>query len=471
VTTKNSHDVIVLQLAPMAEINANIASTRVALNSLICPITQQFLFDPAMLTPCGHLIEKECCDNLRSCPCCQQRVAEIMHPAPPLVQDILLNTYTLHPELYRECHFNIQHLVDVLEHKELKSPKGLRIINMLQHAGNHLNNLVKTGIHIGKSAASILTSYPEGRQLLQHDKKMNRLITDETKKMIVADKSIADWLSILEKDKANDCRFFKSSPTQKTNELLHHVMNGNVVALKKTLASIKNASTAILDKTHGKEQNGREWQSISPLQFAAWAGDITDDDEYDGMVNVLLQFIPDANKQEALNQLIGVRDIGTENGPFLSPYKKLIEDHITYKINFERWNWAQRDDYWVKVIGLAQKQLPIIGIQEMCDPNPHYPKPIFKHATPRSCQLWNKKTLSVDATSGLSTTLALYQGPVRLPGIPRELRGAIPSSRGTVVDTTPLIRTCDDKMEFLNKKIRMLQLQLNPADCSFSPTY
>jgi len=242
-----------------------------------------------------------------------------------------------------------------------------------------------------------------------------------------------------------------------TESLLQLVINGNYNAAKKLLASLQNPSAIIIDSIPGKEQNGRTWRAVSPLEFAAWAGDVTKDDDDHGMLNLLLQYVSDEDKQAALNQLSHVMEKGTEQGEFLSPYKTLTKEYDVFKINYAQWNSLNRDDHWIKAIGLAQKLLPMVGIQEFCDPQPFTPLPDFKKAPHRSCKLADGSVLVLDSTSGLGSTFALYKGPVRLSGVAVRLRGAIAASRGTVVDSAPIIHFCEIKTDALHEQIKMLQ--------------
>lgn len=83
----------------------------------------------------------------------------------------------------------------------------------------------------------------------------------------------------------------------------------------------------ILQRSKGVEPCGRHWKRISPLEYAAWAGDTF-------MVTMLLSHIPNDYKFLALEQLKNIRDNGTEHGKHLSALKSLIEVFYIGEKNF-----------------------------------------------------------------------------------------------------------------------------------------
>ena len=70
---------------------------------------------------------------------------------------------------------------------------------------------------------------------------------------------------------------------------------------------------------------------MSPIEFAAWIGDMT-------LVRQLLAVVPAHKKAEALAQLIGVRDNGLEHGKHMAPFHSLIETCRTYDRDFDKFN-------------------------------------------------------------------------------------------------------------------------------------
>src|SRR5262249_40056572 len=119
-------------------------------------------------------------------------------------------------------------------------------------------------------------------------------------------------------------------------ELLKHVMDGDPVSAERLLKQHQQKrlnECLVTMRSSGKEKNLRRWDNVSALEFSAWTGDMTDpekDSGSSGMVNVLLKYVPLEHKQEALKQMQGIKDHGTEHGNQMSPFFALIEAYRKY---------------------------------------------------------------------------------------------------------------------------------------------
>lgn len=170
-------------------------------------------------------------------------------------------------------------------------------------------------------------------------------------------------------------------------DLLKQVMNANPTEVKKILDTARSVSDCLpLIKTHGTERCGRRWLAISPLQLAAWAGD-------NDMVRLLLSYIPSEFRYQAVQQLMSVytRTDRDDHGNYLAPYRALLKAYERYDKRFpylrDHGKLDEIDQMWVHEIGYAQRMLPMVGLQEFCDPKPFNPTPDFKQPPRREYQL------------------------------------------------------------------------------------
>jgi len=203
--------------------------------------------------------------------------------------------------------------------------------------------------------------------------------------------------------------------------LLHHVFGAdedqaNTLLLKLKMSNPNYYWQLILERGKGSEHCGREWEAVSPLEFAAWAGDTF-------MVEMLLSHISDEFKHLALKQLRSVKEKGTEHGPHLSYLKPVINAYTEYDSRCDSVHRSQRLKYFIVKIGGSQKKyLPVYVLQEFCGPVPFYPVPEFKRVPVRSCLLPDGSSLlPYSASSGLGVQFALYKGSkVRCIGGPED---------------------------------------------------
>lgn len=131
--------------------------------------------------------------------------------------------------------------------------------------------------------------------------------------------STCHGVSLLFEDHRKACHH---TSDQATKALLHYVLEANRCGAKNILNvynSFGEISCYVLQKNSGKEEHcGRQWKKVSPLEYAAWAGNMP-------MVKLLLSYVPDKYIAVALQQLKDVRDKGTEHGMPLSAVRYVLD--------------------------------------------------------------------------------------------------------------------------------------------------
>lgn len=214
--------------------------------------------------------------------------------------------------------------------------------------------------------------------------------------------------------------------TRKAECLLMEVMDANPAGVQKIMNH--NYPDVALYKASGIEVCGRMWKEVSPLEFAAWAGDTE-------LVRFLLTKVSTENLREALEQLEYLQTHGSEHGAPLASFEKLFTAYRDYKSKFLTRDWPERDEAAVSDIGKAQYQLTIFGLQWLCDPEPFEPMPKFDRSPQRSCTLQNDfklltspRCLSQDLGSAFFIFRYGTQPPCTLPPIPKSFEG---TSEGT----------------------------------------
>lgn len=194
--------------------------------------------------------------------------------------------------------------------------------------------------------------------------------------------------------------------------LLQFVMDGDVVSAEQLLSSYQKDHpdiSLVTELTTGVEQNGRKWEKpVSVLEFAAWAGDVSDphneEQQNIGMVDVLLKYLPAGYTSVALQQLQHVQMQGTEHGEMMKPYEDLENIYLKYEKELA----VDRESYCLKQIGGAQRLLPLCGLQIFCDPNKMNNQ--FRHAPLRTFRIDEKYgPLLPLIFSGLSEQFYFYK--------------------------------------------------------------
>tara|TARA_R110000868_G_scaffold210193_4_gene460221 strand:+ start:1004 stop:1858 length:855 start_codon:yes stop_codon:yes gene_type:complete len=208
--------------------------------------------------------------------------------------------------------------------------------------------------------------------------------------------------------------------TKQTPPLLQHVMNGDFEAANAYVLALKQSKPTtfqdvILNATAGIETSSRRrWESISPLAFAAWAGDFSDQPDQRYMLNMLLRHLPSHYLQRAIKQLQLMQTSGTkqfgEIRNMMSAFQPLDASYASYDYHFKTRTNEERDAYWNQRVGAAQRQLPCFALQEFCRPTPWKPMPDFMNlpAPPRHPKLAGGTPLFPLSDSGLGVTFALY---------------------------------------------------------------
>ena len=220
-------------------------------------------------------------------------------------------------------------------------------------------------------------------------------------------------------------KLFETSLAEKREEeLLKHVLKANPKKVKEILASIHCGKETkevkeciVLKRKQGKEEyfsNSyqkmiciREWQSISPLEAAAWAGD-------NFLVQELLKHVPKELYPEAAKQLQAIRDRKDteENGGYLAPFTALLKAYKEYTDRYNAPLDAQDDlktlnELWLTRIGACQRRLSAYGLQEFCDKKLQNPIPEFKKEPERTCILCDNSEVDLDSCGSI---YSLYKG-------------------------------------------------------------
>jgi hypothetical protein len=167
----------------------------------------------------------------------------------------------------------------------------------------------------------------------------------------------------------------------------------------------------------------RLWDNISPLEAAAWTGDIF-------ILRELLVYIPKSQYQNAISQLQGMLDRKEteEHGGFMAPFRALLKAyeafnkiHILVRVGSNGDYFVpdkpknepfrkKLDELWYQV-WLCQKNLPTYGLQEYFN-KAFNPIPTFKKEPKRTCyaaaSIWSFDLDGIDRRG-----LALYNGRVK----------------------------------------------------------
>lgn len=212
----------------------------------------------------------------------------------------------------------------------------------------------------------------------------------------------------------------RSFVKSKVFRLLKYVMWGEIdkaeSLIRKLMLSCPNDyRLAILQKSHGIEHCDREWKAISPLEFAAQAGDKF-------MLDMLIKYISHEYKKRALCQLKQVLYHGTEHGEHLVSLGPLLEAYEKYNANYSAWSSAECKTHWIYDVGGAQAQLPLPVLQDFFSHQEvssmkytdrvlftvFYNVPTFDLAPNRICQIYDGNSITPNS-SGLGNVVAMYR--------------------------------------------------------------
>lgn len=182
---------------------------------------------------------------------------------------------------------------------------------------------------------------------------------------------------------------------KKTQELAAAVLDADEEKIQKILEQVKktpelkhiitmrvkNIKEELCGRTWGKDKDA---PGVSALELSAWIGDWT-------ITEKLLACVPPKDKQEALNQLKGVKNNGLEYGDMMAPLLSLIQGYKNAKnlkftnlkqLSIQNTNGMHKDRfndycqdmnvpecnlYCIKKIGTLQKQATKFVLQWLCD--------------------------------------------------------------------------------------------------------
>ncbi len=173
-------------------------------------------------------------------------------------------------------------------------------------------------------------------------------------------------------------------------QLLQYVAEGEQ---DKAEALIQTNRNLLLYAGTVKDLSGREFKSITPFQYALWAMDWH-------MWKMIQKYLPEEQQREQFEVL---ETKGTRHGKHFS-LQPLIGALQTYVDNYDSLSWkmfeSKREHHWQKVVGGAQRKLPVHVINEYCRPDRSFdPCPKFTEASlPRSrkCNEGDWFTVSYD---------------------------------------------------------------------------
>lgn len=204
-------------------------------------------------------------------------------------------------------------------------------------------------------------------------------------------------------------------------------------------------------KTLQFQDTKRKWtKPLSPLQYAAWAGDTP-------LVNEFLKILPDDLKAAALQQLQDVQNHQLER-THLSAIVELSKEYKEYVAKYDKWDWDQRNDHWLQRISKKQFQSVVNLIQWFCSSTPFDPIPSFKEfPEARSLSLWNNNVLALHSTISFGSSLGLYStAQLGIAGGPGAGYGIGPAAR----DFAAISRFCEVRKQDLIKQITDLESDL-----------
>jgi hypothetical protein len=259
----------------------------------VCPITATMMFEPVMISGCGHLIEGRMATTLRKCPHCRngEKIQEITVIAAPALTAILSKTLEADPTLWQEVYLDHDYLAEILRKNELKTPTGERFIKLLENnTEKNLNEKSPDGNEKGKSAIVVLASYRAGRELLRQNEKIRSLASDESKQLSINGKTIFEWVE-MEKEEpevapvtASSSGMFASSSSSSSSSRVQ--MINQVAAPADTvcqrvvygnedgaLALIRANPTLVTSVETVNDYSGRTVDDATPFQAALRAGD------------------------------------------------------------------------------------------------------------------------------------------------------------------------------------------------------
>ncbi|KTD14329.1 hypothetical protein [Legionella israelensis] len=232
----------------------------------------------------------------------------------------------------------------------------------------------------------------------------------------------------------NQYRLFQ--PTLNARKFVHLVAHGEENAAK---AMLKTDIDLLLKKERVTDYSGRTFEKVSAFQYALWA---MDSHMWQMMFECLQEAANGGNNDRAeeiraklLAQYKEVQDKGLNytlndeihthvEGEHHFNFQSLLDALDTYVKNYHRWGREQREDYWCRKVGDAQRQVPAHVAQEYCrsdlllDQSRSFKEVNF----PRGLKFYHwgadqeKSWFPLSGDDGLGFNFAIYNGTAGLPG-------------------------------------------------------
>lgn len=214
-------------------------------------------------------------------------------------------------------------------------------------------------------------------------------------------------------------------PVIDVRKLLHHVTRGEHDVVK---AMLKQDINLIFKRGFVMDCSGREFENVSPFEYALWALDkhmwtkmitcVPQNEEGKRIFEILIGQYNKVNTDGVTYRLNG-KTITEKHFDFENTIIKELQTQVDLINAPEEKNWKAINKRWREGVGGAQKLLPMHIVDEYCSDEPFYPVPKFTSQPKSSKQFYNWKTkryenwFSVD--SKLSVDFAIYKGWRRVP--------------------------------------------------------
>ncbi len=208
----------------------------------------------------------------------------------------------------------------------------------------------------------------------------------------------------------------------KLNQLLQYVAEGEEDNAEELIKKDKNL---LLHAGTVTDLSGREFKQITAFQYALWAMDWH-------MWTMIQKYLP---KEAQAEQFQALESKGTMHGKHFN-LQGLIGALQTYVDNYDNWSGTQCGEHWRKVVGAAQKELPVHVVNEYCrSDRPFEPCPSeweAKLSRTRELEIWDstqskyvKGSWFIPSSSkdGLGLSYAFYRYRRRAVAVCRCLGG------------------------------------------------
>ena len=185
----------------------------------------------------------------------------------------------------------------------------------------------------------------------------------------------------------------------RVNKLLYAIVTGDQ---DKAERMIKKRPEILLEEGCVTDYSNQTFSKVKAFAIAKWLGDV----KYG--CPMILDCLPQNEEGERIRQDLveqekTLREKGltyrlkngelkTNQKPF--DYSELINALQEYVDNYDNWSPDKREAHWCKVVGHAQRNLPVHVVAHYCDPEvPFYPTPEFnKDRRPQCLDFYNYLT-------------------------------------------------------------------------------